>query len=469
MKRLFTTIFLLTTFALQSLHANNGEWFVESYGAVSDGTTLNTQAIQAAIDACHIAGGGNVVLKSGVYSSGTVILKDNVTLEIRRGAVLRGTINPQDYTCVDRFVDAVNQARGECLVGAIDAKNVGICGNGTIDGQGAYFKYELTKDRLAQSGASEQDIKSYSAVRPFLLRFVRSEGVKVESVSLLNPAAWTFHLFQCRDVKVQGISIYAHCNSNNDGIDLDSCDGVEISDCDIDTGDDAMCFKTTSPIACQNVEVKNCRLKSDWGAIKFGTESMGDFRNINVSSCEIYDTTGGGLKILSVDGANIDNVHINNITMESVDMPIFVRLGERLRTYRSAEQQSVGSINNLYIQNIKATTRSCSESRVNPPSGIVVTGTPNHKINRLVMRNIDITLPGGGSEEDAQREVPEYEKEYPEFSFFGVMPAYGMTARHIDSLQMKSITFHLSDEDKRPLTKFSDINYITNEFPALEE
>lgn len=469
MKKLFTTIVLLTTVALQSVYADNGEWYVEEYGAVSDGVTLNTEAIQKTIDICHQSGGGQVILKSGVYSSGTVILKDNVTLVIRRGAVLRGTLNPMDYTCVDRFVDAVNQARGECLVGAIDAKNVGISGNGTIDGQGANFKYELTRERLTQSGATEEDIKKYSAVRPFLLRFVRSEGVNVENVSLLGPAAWTFHLFQCKNIKVKGISIYAHGNANNDGIDLDSCDGAQITDCDIDTGDDAMCFKTTSPMPCQNVIVTKCRLKSDWGAIKFGTESMGDFRNIKVNDCHIYDTTGGGLKILSVDGANIDNVHVSRITMDNVDMPIFVRLGERLRTYRDVDQQSVGSIQNLYISQIKATTRAQEASRVNPPSGIIITGTPNHKINRVVMRYIDITLPGGGTEEQGKRDVPEYEKEYPEFSFFGVMPAYGMNARHIDSLDMKGITLRLTGEEKRPLTKFDDINYVTNEFPALEE
>lgn len=466
MKRLLTT-FLLIAFAItQSSAAAAQEWFVESYGAIADGVTLNTKAIQATIDACNEAGGGVVVLKSGVYRSGTIVLKDNVTLDVRRGAVLRGTKNPLDYYNIDLFVDATGQSRGECLVGSVDAKNIGIIGNGTIDGLGEYFKVGLNKARMEEAGASAEQVAEYASVRPFLLRFVRSEGVHLNDVNLRNPAAWTCHLFQCSEIKIDGISIVAHVNSNNDGIDLDSCDGAIITNCDIDTGDDAMCFKTTSPIPCQNVEVRSCRLKSHWGAIKFGTESMGDFRNITVEDCLVYDTQGGAIKVLSVDGSNIDNVRIKNITMEDVEMPIFVRLGERLRTYRDAPKQPVGSIDNLFISNVVATTRDCNNSRVNPPSGAFITGTPNARIGHVTLTNIDITLPGGGTAADAHNEVAEDETRYPEFSFFGVQPAYGIHARHIDSLSMKSISIRLSGEDGRSVSRITDVNSVPFEFPT---
>ncbi len=468
MKR-FYSLLLLTLALCVTQGASAASWFVEKYGAKADGVTVNTRAIQRAIDECHKAGGGNVVLSSGVYRSGTIVLKDNVMLELGRGAVLRGTIDPMDYYNIDPFVDATGQSRGECLVGAVNAKSVGIIGNGTIDGMGEFFSAPLTRARLKEANKSEEDIKKYSTVRPFLVRFINSEAVTIQNVNLRNAAAWTCHLFECRDITIDGITINTHVNRNNDGIDLDSCDGAKITNCDIDSGDDAICFKTTSPKPCQNIVVKNCRLRSDWGAIKFGTESMGDFRNISISNCEITDTKGGGIKVLSVDGANISNVRISKINMTNVDMPIFIRLGERLRTYRDAPQQPVGSIDKLYITGITATTRSRAESRVNPPSGILITGTPNARIGFIHLQGINITLPGGGTFEDVKRVVAENEKSYPEFAHFGVQPAYGLNARHVDSLQMKSISFRLTAQDERDVNNIYDVNSVPLEFPAPVE
>ncbi len=465
MRRLFTLVMLLMVVAVEPIVATT--IFVDSYGAKSDGVTVNTKAIQRAINDCNQAGGGHVVLSSGIYVSGTIVLKDNVYLEIRRGAVLRGSLNPYLYWSDDKFIDATGQSRGECLVGAFGAKGVGIIGNGTIDGMGEFFKAPQTRARLKAANCSDEDIKRLAIMRPFLVRFVDSEDVMLTGVNLRNSAAWTCHLYECRDVKISNVLINSHVNQNNDGIDIDSCTGVEILGCDIDTGDDAICIKSTSPKPCENIVVKGCRLRSDWGAIKFGTESMGDFRNISINDCEIYDTKGGGIKILSVDGANIDNVQIRKINMDNVDMPIFIRLGERLRTYRDAEQQSVGSINNLSIVGVTATTRSRAESRVNPPSGIFITGTPKSRIGKITLQNIKITLPGGGVKIDRDRVIAEDETRYPEFSFFGVQPAYGLNARHIDSLQMKSVSFILKGKDDRHLSNISDVNYVPNEYPAL--
>ncbi|MFI3269403.1 MAG: glycoside hydrolase family 28 protein [Rikenellaceae bacterium] len=462
MKRLFSLLMLLTVANV----ASAAEYFVEKYGAQADGVTINTKAIQKAIDECSLQGGGNVILSSGVYMSGTIELKDNVTLEVRRSAVLRGTINLFLYRNIDKFVDATGQSRGECLVGAINAKNIAIIGNGTIDGRGEYFKAPLSRARLKAANCTEEQIKAKSSIRPFLLRFVGSEGVVLKDINLINPAAWTCHLFECSDITIKDISIHAHVNKNNDGIDLDSCSGAVITGCDIDTGDDAMCIKSTSPKPCENVVIKGCRLRSDWGAIKFGTESMGDYRNFTISDCEIYDTQGGGIKVLSVDGANIYNVKISKIKMTDVDMPIFVRLGERRKTYRDAEQRPVGSIDRLYIQGITATTRSRETSRVNPPSGIVITGTPNARIGFVHLQGIDITLPGGGVEADRTRVVAEDEVRYPEFSHFGVQPAYGLNARHIDSLSMKSVSFRLTGNDGRKVSNITDVNCVPYEFPT---
>lgn len=440
------TIFILSfVTCLLSCGSKTNIYNIEDYGAKGDSLTINTKPIQKAIDNCAKNGGGVVMLKNGIFISGTVILKDNVTLQVEKNAKLVGSSNPQDYKSIDTFVDAVGQERGTCLIGSLNATNIGISGEGIIDGNGAAFLAKNLAKKKKAIGATDN---KFGKNRPFLLRFVKSTNITLKNIHLTEAAAWACHFFQSSNIVVDNISIYNHANKNNDGIDLDSSHNVVIKNCNINSGDDAICIKSTSPLPTHDVKVSNCTLKSDWGAIKFGTESMGDFYNIDIRDCKIYDNKGGGIKILSVDGANIYNVTIENIEMDNVDMPIFVRLGERLNTYRIAEKQAVGSIDNVVIKNITATTRSIENSRVSPPSGILMTGTPNHKIGNIKLENITITLPGGGKKEDIT-DVPEDEKRYPEFSFFKVLPAYGLYARHITDLNTSNISFKINSPDQR--------------------
>ncbi|MUH35521.1 glycoside hydrolase family 28 protein [Zobellia amurskyensis] len=445
-------------------------WDIRDYGAIADNKTINTKAIQDAVDACTEAGGGTVTIESGIYISGTILLKDNVILNVAENATLLGSINPNDYKSIDPFVDATGQLRGKCLVGAVDANNIAITGKGTIDGRGDMFTPQKVNETLEALGESEketQDFKENSLYaggkvrkfdRPFLVRLVRSINVKLTDIHLRQPAAWTLHFFQCKNFEVDGIDIYSHANKNNDAIDIDSSSDGVIKNCTIDSGDDAICFKTTSPKPSANIEVFDCKISSEWGAIKFGTESMGDFKNISIKNCFIHDTRGGGIKILSADGANIDNILIDNITMENVEMPIFIRLGERRLVYRDAPRQPVGSIDHVTISNITATTRKKDDFRLSPTSGFFFTGTPNHKIGQVKLENIKITLPGGGTEKDAEIVVPENETDYPEFTKLGAVPAYGMYARHITGLDTKNISFTLNSEDKRKEIVLVDVN-----------
>lgn len=455
---------------LFSCHQQKTSWDIRDFGAVADTITVNTSAIQKAIDTCSKAGGGTVIIQGGTFISGTILLKNNVTLKVAETAKLLGSSNPFDYTSIDPFVDATGQLRGKCLVGAIDVENIAITGKGTIDGQGDLFTTGKVRKTLAKLGlsAKEKQIVDTNTTgkegkirkfdRPFLLRLVRTKNITVQEIKLMNPAAWTFHLYQCANFNINGIKIYSHANSNNDGIDIDSSTDGVIENCDIDSGDDAICFKTTSPLPTENIRVENCRIKSEWGALKLGTESMGDFRNILVKNCLVHDTRGGGIKILSVDGAEISNIKIDSIRMENVDMPLFIRLGERLRTYRDAPQQHVGTIKDVSISNVTATTWGLKESRVSPPSGIFITGTPNHKIEEIKLRNISIHLPGGGTKLQASSIVEEQEKRYPEFNFFGVLPAYGIMARHIQNLTAENISFTLDTADQRHPVIFNDID-----------
>jgi polygalacturonase len=458
---LLLSFFTITLFSCQE---QKTVWNVKEYGALDDGKTINTEAIQKAIDDCNKAGGGTVAIDGGTFVSGTLLLKSNVTLNVTENTVLLGSINPNDYPVVDPFIDATGQFRGQCFIGALDVENVAITGKGTINGQGEMFTPGNVKKTIEKLGIEikEPDFSNLIAKdskyvnnnirysnRPFLIRLVRSKNVKLVDIHLRQPAAWTVHLFQCDGFEIDGIDIHSHANQNNDAIDIDSSTNGVIKNATIDSGDDAICFKSTSPEPTSNIEVYDCKIKSHWGAIKFGTESMGDFKNITIRDCFIHDTRGGGIKMLSVDGANIDNVLIENIKMENVEMPIFIRLGERGLTYRGVPKKPVGSINNVTIRNIKATVSELSELRLTPTTGFFFTGTPNHKISHIKFENIKVSLPGGGTEEDTHIQVPENETEYPEFTKLGATPAYGVFARHIEKLETKNISFTLRSPDAR--------------------
>src|SRR5215213_6800088 len=230
------------------LHATDVD--VTKYGAKGDSTILNSVAIQKAIDECNRTGGGKVIFPVGKYLSGTIILKDNVTLHLQKGAVILGSTNVEDYQNLDPFADGLGTDVGWALVVAVDAKNIGIEGEGAIDGQGSKLKAQhILTDTRPESQRWGR--------RPFLLRIVKCEGVTVKGVTLYYAAAWTSHYFQSRKVRIENIKIISRGVAHNDGIDIDGCQDVRISDCDINSGDDALCFKTTSSkMACRDIVVK---------------------------------------------------------------------------------------------------------------------------------------------------------------------------------------------------------------------
>ena len=193
------------------------------------------------------------------------------------------------------------------------------------------------------------------------------------------------------------------------------------------------------------------RLKSNQAGIKIGTESMAAFENIRISDCYIYDTRNGGIKLFSVDGANIRNIEISDIVMDNVRTPMLMRLGARLNVFRKNEdtRQPIGSFENVIIRNVVAAA--ADTAQLTPPSGILITGIPGHCITGLTLENIAITLRGDGSEEDAKVQVPEAIDQYPEVKTFGpTIPAYGLWARHVRNLTLRNVKFLLKNPDARP-------------------
>jgi len=425
-----------------SLHAKDVN--IKDHGAVGDGKTMNTEFLQKAIDECNASGGGKVIFPEGIYLSGTIAMKDNVTLHFQKGSRLLGSTNIEDYRNLDPFTEGLGIDVGWALLVAIDLKNIGIEGEGAIDGQGSKLKAEHIKDTRPEGQRWGR--------RPFLVRIVRCNGVTVKDITLNYAAAWTSHYFQSRNIQIENVKIASVGVAHNDGIGIDGCQDVRIKNCDVVSGDDALVFKTTSSkMACKNIEVSGMRLKSHQAGIKMGTESMAAFEDIKISDCHIYDTRNGGIKLFSVDGAHLRNVEISNITMSEVRTPMIFRLGSRLSVFRKGQdtKQPTGVFENVVIKNVKA--KAADSAQLKPPSGILITGVPGHYITNLTLENIEIDLLGTGTVENSRHVVPEAIDQYPEVKTFGpVIPAYGVWARHVKGLKLKNVTFRLKNNDLRP-------------------
>ncbi|HEY0677660.1 MAG TPA: glycosyl hydrolase family 28 protein [Chitinophagaceae bacterium] len=418
---------------------------VKDYGAVGDGKTLNSAFLQKAIDECSASGGGKVIFPEGIYLSGTILLKDHVTLHFQKGAKLAGSTNIEDYKNPDPFTEGLGIDVGWALVAAVDLKNIGIEGEGSIDGQGTKLKAEHILTDTRPEG------KRWGR-RPFLLRVVRCNGVTVKDITLNYAAAWTSHYFQSKNIVIENIKIVSVGVAHNDGIGIDGCQDVRIKNCDVISGDDALVFKTTSSkMACKNIVVTGMRLKSNQAGIKMGTESMAPFEDISITDCHIYDTRNGGIKLLTVDGAHLRNIEISGITMDNVRTPMLFRLGSRLNVFRKNQdiKQSTGTFTNVIIKNVRA--KSSDSTQLKPASGILITGVPGHYITNLTLENIEIELPGGGDSLHSRVSVPEATDQYPEVKTFGpTIPAYGIWARHVKGLRLNNITFYLKANDQRP-------------------
>ncbi len=416
---------------------------VRDHGAIGDGSALDTAALQRAIDTCAERGGGRVTVPAGTYLTGTVLIKGGVRLHLAKGATLLGSVTIADYRNVDVFRDGTGAELGYAMVAAVDAENVALEGEGVIDGRGKQLLETLPRNERFK--------------RPLLVRFVRCRNVTVRGVQLKSSAAWTANFFQSSDVTIDQVKIESRGVSNNDGIDLDSCERVAITACDIDTGDDSICLKTTSGKPTRRISISGCRLKSNHGAIKFGTESRSNFEDITIARCDIRETRNGGIKLLSVDGGRIRNVTISDLTMDDVSMPIFIRLGARLKTFREGDQkQPVGGIENVTIRNVKA--KASPTVGLMPPSGVFITGIPGHRIENLRLQNISIELAGGGQREHGRQVMEENIDSYPEINRFGPrLPAHGIYARHVKGLHVSDFTLKLASADLRPALVCIDV------------
>jgi len=441
MKRVLIISILITICNLAS--AQKPYFNVLDYGAVNDGKTLNTKAIQKAVDECAGKGGGIVYFPQGRFVSGTIVLKSYVTLHLETGAVLEGSKNLNDYpVMVSKIRSYTDNYTNKSLIYGEDLKYISLTGNGIIDGNGASFKVtsEFRKSNL---------FESYK-IRPYMIRIINCENVVVKDLTILNSPMWVQHYMACRNVNIDGITVNSRVNHNNDGIDIDACENVRISNCDIISGDDAIVLKSTVDRPCKNIVITNCLLSSDCNAFKLGTESNGDFQNITLSNCIIYNTKLAGIALEMVDGGSLNNVSVTDVNMDNAGCAIFIRLGNRAREFKEdMAKPGMGSMFNVIISNIQATNIG--------KTGCSITGLPSYPAMNLTLSNIRLSFSGGGTKDLVSRKIEEFPEKYPEFGMFGTLPAYGFYCRHVSGLNMRNIELSYKSAEFRPALYMEDV------------
>ncbi|MFP4054786.1 MAG: glycoside hydrolase family 28 protein [Phycisphaerae bacterium] len=280
------------------------QYNVREYGAVGDGETIDTQAIQAAIDAAAEAG-GIVLVPPGVYLAGTVRLRSRVTLHLGQGARLLGSPDLSHYTA--HSWGHHDDRTPYHLLFAEDAHHVAITGEGEINGNGRHF----------QEPDREHEWAFYREIpmRPSpMVEISRCSDVRVQNVRLKDPGGWTLHLHDCDRAFIHGVTIdNSRFWPNSDGIDLTGCHDTIISDCFIRTGDDAIALKTTiDSRSCEHITVTNCVLESSCAAIRLGFESDQDFRNCSFSNITIKNCSRA-IDLLTFSGGSVENCSFTNI------------------------------------------------------------------------------------------------------------------------------------------------------------
>ena len=421
---------------------------IRKFGAKGDGTTLDTAAVQAAINACEGDGGGTVLVPAGTFLIGTIELKSNITLHIAAAGKLLGSADGRSYQAVDAIPlsgDATLKDGNCALIFAVNAKNVAIEGPGTIDGQGAQF-YSPVRGTPPPSGLGDDQ-------RPYHILVYRCENLSVRNITLLDSAYHSVRVIQSKRVHMDRIYIHNRVNINNDGFHFISAEYVTVSNCILKCQDDA-CAMFGS---CKYIMVTNCSFSTRWSVFRFGG---GHAENILVSNCLLWEVDGCPIKFQGDPGSRFENMSFSNLILKDVTGPISISIGGRLPP---PNEETPVVVRNISFSNIQGTVTShpapLSESTFTEgremsrypgedKACIVLNSVSGSVLESISFDNIHITFEGGGTSEDAaRRDLPEVFGEYFEL---GTLPAYGLYARNARGITLHNVRFQLDTTDLRP-------------------
>ena len=435
------------------------------YGAVADGKTNIAPFVQKLIDECNTKGGGVIFIPYGKYVMSSVHLCNHIHILFESGATIFGSTNPDDFDEREEvdyplYQDCSHSYFRRAMFWAEDCDDISFCGNGIIDMQ------EIWENTPVPNESSWVGTRANK-----IISLKNCTNVLISDLRMYNATDLAVYFAGCENVRVTGLTMKV----NIDGISPDCCKNVVISDCNVIAGDDGIVLKTSYTLnkkgTCENIVITNCVVSSRMCAIKFGTETNGDFRNISISNCSVYDTCLTALALEIADGGTIDGITVTGISMQNVGTPFIIMLTNRAN---GPEGTSVGKIRNVTIDNltaigkygpiepIKYTTAIAEENLCNKPVIVTssVVGQPDSYLENIILSNINITVPGGGTEEDRKASVPEIEKKTPAAHAFGVtLPAYGIYFRYVKNLSLNNVNIYTIEDDKRESMVFASVDF----------
>jgi polygalacturonase len=466
---------------------------VKTFGATGNGQTLDTAAINKTIDAAAAAGGGTVYFPAGNYLSVSIHLKSNIALYLDQGAtiVAANSLNdvkydPPEPNEWDNYQDFGHSHWHNSLIWGENLTNVSIFGSGIIWGKGlvrsgGQSRTQQQNDALNAARANEPQhpfgypnprdaVEIGWANKSIALKLCRN--VIIRDITILHGGHFAILATGVDNLTIDNLKI----DTNRDGIDIDACKNVRVSNCTVNSPfDDGICPKSSFALgyarATENVTITNCQVsgydegtlldgtfKREYnrynvsgptGRIKFGTESNGGFKNITINNC-VFDYCRG-LALETVDGGLLEDVTISNITMRDIaNCPIFMRLGSRMR---GPQGVAVGALRRITLSNIVVYNAEAKYASI-------ISGIPGHNIEDVTLNNIRIYYKGGGTKEQAALQPQEKENDYPEPAMFGEIPAYGFFVRHVRGLQMNDVFVTYSRDDARPAFILSDAKAV---------
>lgn len=490
---------------------------VRDFGARGDGVSLDSAAINAAIEAASSAGGGTVYLPAGRYLSFSIRIKSNLTLHLEAGAIIvaadpaggLGHYDAAEPNAFDLYQDFGHSHWQNSLLWGDGLVNVSIVGSGEIDGSKGLTRRGPPARRAGEESDTTKGAPAAPAGEPRSMDGLGNKAIALKNCrnvtlrdfSILNGGHFALLATGVDQLTIDNVKV----DTNRDGFDIDCCRYVLIANCSINTPhDDAIVFKSSFGLgeirATENITVTNCIVSGydigtmldgtyqrtmtrapdrdgPTGRIKIGTESNGAFRNITISNCVFVRSRG--LALETVDGGVIEDVTITNLAMrEIVNSPIFIRLGNRAR---GPEGTPVGAIRRVQISHLTA-----SDCDARYP--VVIAGLPNHPIEDVTLSDIHLVSRGGLSLEQVAQQpaelvnpfflrgkeagvtgprepfaVPERETAYPEPSMFGLLPSSAVYARHVRNLTVRNFVMSFAQPDLRPAVVLDDVVGVTLE------
>lgn len=437
---------------------------VREYGAKGDGQTLDSQSINKAIEKASENGGGEIYFPAGSYLCGSIRLKSNIHLNLAAGctilaapAEMKAYDESESFGGFPEYQDGGHTYFHNSLIWGDGIENVSITGHGMIDGKG------LTKKDTEIAG-NVQGGSIGTGDKAIALK--RCKNFTIRDITIYRGGHFAIITTGCERGTIDNVTI----DTNRDGIDIDCCKYISVSNCKINTpSDDALVLKSSyalkEPVLCEHISVTNCHItgykfgtflsgeyipeKVNWvcGRFKLGTESNGGYRDITVSNCTFNYSSG--LAFEEVDQGIMENVSVSNITMNHVHhYPIYITTGKRNRGPKEVTRNSYAR--DIQISNVIA--QDCDSL-----CSIIVTGLPEEPVRNIWLDNIRLHFRGGTPALSDTRKYREQGTNYPEPKFAGPTPAYGLYARHVEGLYVSNLSFSYDQPDQRPAVVLDDV------------